>query len=422
MTEQEALVLVDSLLQSTTISQRVSDLQSLVFRGTWAGQSYQAIADQLEYECDYVKQVGSRLWRSLSHATGEEITKHNIREALRRYQAAQAIPSNGGSQDWGEAIDVSDFWGRQADLQTLETWLLGTQCRLIGIFGLGGIGKTSLSVKLAQQVGSKFDYIIWRSLRQAPPLSDLLHEIVPFINRSLRMNCSISVLIEQLRKKRCLLVLDNVESILQGGERSGLYKAGYEDYADLFTRVCDQSHQSCLVLTGREKPGGIAVREGKQLPVRSLQLQGLSVAEAQQILIAKGLEAPVTQYQDLVNYFGGNPLALKLAATAIQNLFGGDIRAFLLYGCTVFNGLQDLLQQQVERLSPLQQQIMFWLAFNQGGGTPAQLQEKFVPSVSTGELLTALEALLERSLIEATEASLTQQPVIMEYIREYLFC
>lgn len=263
-------------------------------------------------------------------------------------------------------------------------------------------------------------------MQQAPPLNLLLGEILPILTGSTDTgDASISAILTQLRQKPCLLVLDNVESILQGGNRSGQYQSGYEDYRQLFERIGDESHQSCLMITGREKPGGFAVREGKNLPVRSLSLFGLSAVEAQQLLIAKGLEATYTQSQLLVKYFGGNPLALKIAATAIQTLFGGNIRAFLAQGNTVFSDLWDLLDRQFERLSPLQQQIMYWLAINREAVTPVKLQAKIIPKVSWRELLEALESLEARSLtedersrFEAAETGLTQQPVIMEYVTE----
>ena len=431
MTGQEALTLVDTLLHSANHRPGLNDVQSVVLLETWAGRSYRDIAQQLGYEHDYIKQVGSQLWRSLSQTLGEPVSKRNLQAVLRRYQQSQQSASVlaviQGKQDWGEAIDVSRFYGRQGELQTLETWILEDCCRAIGIFGLGGMGKTALSVKLAQQIQSQFDCVIWRSLQQAPPLELILSEILPILAGSeVTTDGSINTLMKQLRSKRCLLVLDNVESILQGGNRSGQYLPGYEAYRQLFDRICDEPHQSCLIITGREKPGGFAVREGKNLPVKSLQLQGLSGADAQQILIAKGLEATESQRLTLVKYFAGNPLALKIAATTIQTLFGGNIQAFLAQGRIVFSDLWDLLEQQFARLSRLQQQIMYCIAINREGVTPAKLQEEILPKVPWRELLEALESLQARSLIEkasptlieTVDAGLTQQPVIREYVTE----
>jgi hypothetical protein len=142
-----------------------------------------------------------------------------------------------------------------------------------------------------KQVESQFEYVVWRSLQHAPTPKDLLDEILPILVGSQVQESSIALLMEQLRQKRCLLVLDNVESILQAGSKNGCYLAGYEAYGEIFQRVCDESHQSCMAITGREKPHGITVREGVNLPVRSIQLTGLSIVAAHHILIDKGLES-----------------------------------------------------------------------------------------------------------------------------------
>jgi hypothetical protein len=426
MKAQEAIALVDILLQSANKKQKLNDVQSLVFLKTWEGHSYQEIADRLLYEHDYIKQVGSHLWRTISKIIGEKVSKQNLQAVLRRYQH-RSVPDN-CIQDWGEAIDISSFYNRQQELETLETWISGNSTRAIGIFGIGGIGKTSLSVKLAQQIQSQFKFVIWRSLQQAPTLDVILSNILPIVtNSSATTNNSVSALMEQLRQKRCLLVLDNLESILQGGNRSGQYQQGYEDYGLLIARIADESHQSCLILTGREQPGGFAVRSGENLPVRSLKLFGVSPPVCQKILADKGLKATLLQSRDIVNYFGGNPLAIKIAATTIQTLFGGDIQGFLLQGNTVFSDLWDLLDRQFDRLSPLQQQIMYWLAMNQEAATPARLKAEILPKVSGRELMEALEALAARSLIEdrrslndSAPTTLMLQPAIVEYIIERL--
>jgi Uma2 family endonuclease len=85
MKAQEALNLVDALLDSTQIGQRLNDVQSTVFLGSWLGRTYREIAQQLSYEHDYIKQIGSQLWRSLSLVVGEEVSKKNIKTVLYRY-------------------------------------------------------------------------------------------------------------------------------------------------------------------------------------------------------------------------------------------------------------------------------------------------------------------------------------------------
>jgi len=91
-----------------------------------------------------------------------------------------------------------------------------------------------------------------------------------------------------LRKSRCLLILDNLEAILQSGQRAGRYRKGYEHYGRLIQRVGETQHQSCLVLTSREKPKEVAPLEGKSSPVRSLQLAGVGHTEGRELLRAKG--------------------------------------------------------------------------------------------------------------------------------------
>jgi WD40 repeat protein len=414
MTEQEAIALVQTLLNSKHGGQRLNDIQQRVFLGTLAEYSYQQIADKFDYQSDYVKQVGYQLWRDLSAALGEPVNKGNIRSVLQHFHQLPAPV-----RDWGEAIEVSRFYGRESELDTLETWVTESKCRFIGLFGIGGIGKTALSVKLAQQVQFRFPYVIWRTLRQAPSLTELLKEIVPIlIGSEAAGEADLKTLMAQLREKRCLLVLDNIESILKPGSRSGSYKAGYEDYKQLLERIADENHSSCLLVTGREKPGGFAIREGENLSVRAFSLAGISTIASQQILKDKGLTATESQNQTLVNYFGGNPLALKIATTTIQTLFGGNIQVFLAQGSAVFSNLWDLLEQQFSRLSPLQQQIMYWLAINREGVTPAKIQAEMLPQVTVKNLMEALEALQERSLVESEEGGITQQPVVMDYVTE----
>jgi ATP/maltotriose-dependent transcriptional regulator MalT len=81
------------------------------------------------------------------------------------------------------AIDVSQFCGRQGQLERLERWVLQEDCRLVMIAGMSGMGKTMLVTQLAHQLErtNQFDFVIWRSLQQAPPLVDFLIELMQTI-------------------------------------------------------------------------------------------------------------------------------------------------------------------------------------------------------------------------------------------------
>jgi len=72
--------------------------------------------------------------------------------------------------DCGEAVNVSQFCGRQAQLNTLEQWVMQDRCRLVAVVGMGGIGKTMLVTQLAEQLAdtNQFELVVWRSLQARP--------------------------------------------------------------------------------------------------------------------------------------------------------------------------------------------------------------------------------------------------------------
>ncbi|WP_341527495.1 NB-ARC domain-containing protein [Nostoc sp. UHCC 0302] len=358
-------------------------------------------------------------------------------------------------QDWGEAIDVSGFYGRVAELATVKEWIVQERCRLVVLLGMGGIGKTAFSVKLAEEIKDDFDYVIWRSLHLSPTLDIILNQILEIFfpkaetKSTATFDSKISQLIDCLRSYRCLLILDHVDSILcsddgdvaqeysnVSSETSGIkntsvyvspirYRQGYENYTEFIRRVGDSQHQSCLVLTSREKPSEIASREGEKLLVRSLKLAGISQVESILILQAKGFGNLKDEECKLLNYwYGGNPLFIKLVASTIQEIFAGSIYDFLEQNIRVFGDIREILDQQFNRLSLLEKQIMYWIALTQDVVSLHKLQKETIPGwskrLSQRLILEALELLHKRSLVEKHVSSFSQIPVLREYIVERL--
>jgi len=404
MIESEAIALVTRLLLHD-----LSKIQKLVFSQSWDGKKYSDMAIEEGYDLGYIKDVGSELWRSLSKALNEKVTKNNLRGVLERYaqqQAALNANSVTSQIHMGEAIDVAKFCGRTQELETLREWILADHCRVVTILGMGGMGKTTLSVKIAEQLQGEFDYVIWRSLRHAPAFNDKIGECIKIFSRQEVLALpndpheQITCLIEYFRKYRCLLILDNFDTLLAHGQWSGSYLDGYAAYGELLWRMGETNHQSCVLITSREKPLEIVALEGDGLSVRTMALSGLELESGKVILALKGLLISDIEARQLVECYSGNPLALKIAATSIQDLYGGNTNLFLDSGITLFNGISNLLSQQLQRLSDLQNQVMYWLAIHRESISLIELHNVFTPSLPKLKLMEVLESLVNRNLIE----------------------
>lgn len=338
-------------------------------------------------------------------------------------------------EDWGEAVDVEGFRGREAEIQDLEEWIVNDEslrCRLVAVLGMGGIGKTVIAAKVAKKVQPQFDYLIWRSLRNTPPLDDILTQLLRFLPNdsedylTASENNKILLLIDTLRKHRCLVILDNVESVLRSGEGktqewAGEYEPEYENYGYFFKKVAEASHDSCLLLTSREKPKEVAALEGKKLPVKVLQLSSLNLEEAREILQDKGCNCSDEQLEELVTRYSGNPLALKIVATTVYDLFSNNITEFLREiqeANAVYGDIRTLLDTQFNRLSELEKQVMYRLALHREYVSLTQLKNDFQTTDAESKILEVIESLLRRSLIEKEPAAsrFRQQSVVMEYV------
>jgi len=333
-------------------------------------------------------------------------------------------------EDWGEAPYIVNLYGRDGECVELEQWIGDQHCQMVAILGMGGVGKTALVAFVAARMKHVFEFVFWRSLQNALPLEHFLKQCIQFVSDQQRLelpkevDAQISILIHYLRNHRCLLVLDNFESVLQAGQRAGQYREGYAAYGKLLQRVGEAQQQSCLLLTSREKPKEVAHLEGKKSPVRSLHLSGLQREAGQHMLQDKGLFGSEEQWLALVERYSGNPLALQVVSEPIQEVFEGNIAQFLQEQAIAFGDINDLLDQQFHRLSEQEREIMYWLAIEREATSLEGLRENLVYPMSIGTQLEALASLRRRSLIETrgtAQFQFTLQPAIMEYVTTSLF-
>ncbi|MEZ4860127.1 MAG: BTAD domain-containing putative transcriptional regulator [Caldilineaceae bacterium] len=337
--------------------------------------------------------------------------------------------------DWGAMPHEPRFHGRQAELRQLQQWCVHERRRVVAVFGVGGQGKTALAVRFIRtlaeasqaepQAAPAFERVIWRSLLAVPPLTDILQDWLQqlsdqqVVTRPPTLDQQLTLLHDYLQRRRFLLVLDNVESILLD-DGSGACRSGYEPYEQLWQLFAQRDHQCCLLLTSRERPRVFSSHEEQVGALRTLLLDGLALADGQQLLRTHRVVGEEATMRALLGCYSGNPLALKLVADTIDELFAGNVAAFLQEETPFFADIGAVLDQQFARVSPLEVELLTWLALEQEPVTSQTLWENLVAPPAKRDFLTALHTLVRRSFVQTQGELFSLQNVILEYTRNRL--
>lgn len=413
--------------------QHLDSLHKSILESVLQRQNFHKIAVNNGYSYDHVKREGAKLWKLLSDVFSKDIEQKNVRSILEN-KAGSTINNFGNashtisnyinshvnicrenpqslediekrspsSQDENKspvielttAPELNYNYGRNSETSTLKEWIL-EQTRLITIYGLSGIGKTALILKLISEINTQFDYIIYRSLEHLPKLINLKDELKQFFSQA--QITPLPEIIDYFRSSRCLVILDDVQNIFKTGNFAGQYLTDYKDYCKFFQQIATLSHQSCLILISWEKPGEIETLEKENKQTKTLHLQGLG-EDGKEILRQKDLQDE-DKWDELITLYQSHPAWLNIIASTIIELFNGKVSLFMTDEDDLFLGDIELyLESQLERLSELEKNVINWLA-NQD--EPIDISQKPANmEVSQAKFMHILQSLTRRGLVE----------------------
>jgi WD40 repeat protein len=374
--------------------------EKYVLRGIWAGHTYDEMVDRSsgKYSKGYLMQsAGPKLLKLLSRELDLDLNKGNLRATLEHkvnfsipsvnlsnplaisYEIEQVQSMPGKPTNYfDETLDVSKdvFFGRDQELRELNTSLLNPQLRLSILKGFAGIGKSSLAYLAAsQQVdGEEFDAVIFKSLRQRRTTVEFIQEILRdgFSLQDFRVpaegldseeieQASINELIRYLSDFRCLLIIDNFDTVFS---REGILDFGQssEGYQTLVEQLAIAGHKSHVLITCRAFPQAMLETRLAGRPVRQINLAGLAPNNVQEILDNQKLrDITSDNVQLLTSRLGGVPLGVKLAVAEIQNRYSGNLTHYL-DTAGVPENLDKLIRTLIADLVPVERNLLYRIA------------------------------------------------------------
>jgi predicted ATPase/Tfp pilus assembly protein PilF/predicted amidohydrolase len=221
-------------------------------------------------------------------------------------------------------VQPTPFLGREEELAEIGKLLEDPSCRLLSLVGLGGIGKTRVALQAAaQQIGAFRDGIYFVPLSSVSSLEFLIPTIADYLKFSFYGREDPKVqLLNYLREKELLLVIDNFEHLLDG--------------AGLLAEILENAPGVKLFITSRQRLnlqgewileiGGMQVPESEEIDrLEDYSAVQLFLQDARKVRSGFTLSEEKPSVVRICQLVGGMPLGIELASVWVKVLSCSEI-------------------------------------------------------------------------------------------------
>lgn len=381
-----------------TLGVTLTQAKIAVLNGIWEGWTYEEIAEKFSYESNYLKSqaVAKSLFVDVGNAIGcDDISKDNFRETLQEYVFRIR------KVDWGKTFDKFPFYGRDKELEQLRKWILEEHTNLVMLWGMMGIGKTSLALKLSKEIEIKFDVVLWLPCDKS--VQFIIDRCVEFISGDAADHVNISVLIQCLQKSRCLLILDDVGKFAAREKVERLsYLNESPELVEFIEQIAAKNHQSTVLITSRELSRTVESLDHFGV-ARSLKVPGLSLDDIKALLTDKGIEGNPVYLESLHDLSDGNPLALKGYIADVKMLWGGSLEKF--FDRTIITWLfkpefLKLFADEILTLGDLEQSVLEEICQANDPQSISDICNKLKIKDPKDDVIVAVESIIRKDFVE----------------------
>lgn len=396
----------DDLLEALT--EREQEILNLIVEGL----SNQAIADQLFLTLGTVKWYNKNIYSKLGVHSRTQAAAQARELGLLRF--ASSLPRRPRLP-----TRTTSFIGREDELDGIERRLADPACRLLTLFGPGGIGKTRLALEAAYRHDQVVDGVYFCTLQATLSSQALIPTIADAITLTLSGRQEPKAeLLKFLADKSLLLVLDNFEHLLDERDLlAELLDAAPQVKIMVTSRVLLSLHSEWLFsVRGLPWPKDHTVDDPESYPAVAL-----FISRAHQIALDFRADMAMADIIHICQLVEGMPLGIELATTWLKLLNCAEIAARIERSIDFLatrhqdvpsrhRSLRAVFEQSWLMLTAEEQAIFQRLAVFQGG-----FDVQAAAQVA-GASLFALSSLLEKSLLQRNEADRFH---IHELLRQY---